>query len=142
MTYGWDDIVRLRPTRPQGRSGHPYEEDVVRRVRALWETTWLPSREVARRAGVSPTTAKRWARDGGWLRPDGAPRSRDLADTPRARDRLRRRTAPARALQLAERNIVELEASGVIDPPLLAEALTMLRLSVEARAGGTRRRAR
>lgn len=55
---------------PTGR-GRPYPAGTVAAVRALIEGTELRFDEIADRTGVGEATVGRWARRGGWRRPDG-----------------------------------------------------------------------
>lgn len=55
---------------PTGR-GRPYPAGIVAAVRALVEGTELRFDEIAGRTGVGEETVGRWARRGGWRRPDG-----------------------------------------------------------------------
>ena len=72
---------------PTGR-GRPYPAGIVAAVRALVEGTELRFDEIADRTGVGEATVGRWARRGGWRRPDGGearrtPRYRAGHDVPR-----------------------------------------------------------
>lgn len=55
---------------PTGR-GRPYPAGIVAAVRAMVEGTELRFDEIAGRTGLCAATVGRWARRGGWRRPDG-----------------------------------------------------------------------
>lgn len=106
--------VRLRPAR-DGGGGRPYGDDVVGRVRALVEGTWLSPREIAGRAGVSASTVYRWSANGAWPRP-----------LRRAGPGGRRRGPQRDALAEASRRLGELKRSPAVDLDGLTEVLGWL----------------
>lgn len=123
-------IVRLRVGPPGGEAPrphpqHPHPPSVVAQVKALIETTTLPHRVIAKRAGVDKGTVSRWRAAHGWTRPPGASLSNPRPDQ-RYRPVLIGRALAQRLRAQAERLVSEIERAPAVDPAALAQALGLL----------------
>src|SRR5689334_18859511 len=96
-------LVRIGPDAAPKPRRRPHQPSTVERMRALYETTQLPTRAIAAEVGAHAATVARRARRHGWLRPDtGAPEEHYTA----AGRRKLRRGALAEALVARAEHLV------------------------------------
>lgn len=132
-------IEAARPRTNGKASRRPHNDLTVQAVRHLIETSVLNYSDISTRTGVGRASISRWARDGGWTRPQDAPRATDRMPSERASRKLKQRKLATRLHTLAERMIRELEQSPRVEPEALMQALQVLKMA-RLEAQGRRRR--
>ncbi len=120
-------VVRLPKLERRPDPRRPHEPPVIDAIRTLFETTRLPTREIARRTGASAATVSRKSRAGGWLRPDtGFPIEHY---SPEGKRTLRRRAIAERLLRQAEHLLFQTEMNPTASRRRLEHAIRLVRIA-------------
>ena len=95
-----------------GWRGWPNRQAAMAEARRLVEGTTLAQSEIAFRVSISPRTLSDWKREGGWVRPAGAPEAPDVGpaqDGPE-REAARKEKLVTRLFAVFDRQLLDIES--------------------------------